>query len=149
MRCRTLVPVKIRNPLWNESAAAAARQSGAAYVEPSTLDVDAGYELSGPDCWIHCCPGDLNAPPIAEPLDDECREAVRVWMQDRRPRALEEIKNALQSLHAIKDPEHRKRLQAMGVAYGLLPGAPEEGATPPKPPKPTKPSNTAATAEPA
>lgn len=133
MRATLLVESQIRNPVWNEAAAKAASDSGREYDVPALVSVAPGFVLEGDDCWIHCCPGDMNAQPIAEPACDACREAVRVWMETRRPAAIESIRNALANLSSFKNPQDRDRLTAMGRAYGLIGG--EAAASPKKPAK--------------
>lgn len=134
MQAKTIVPVTIRNPLWNEEEYHAAKDAGREYSTTSTLEVDPGYVLDGPDAWIHCCPGDLNSPAIAEPLDDECREKVRVWMEVKRPAAIEQIRQNLKNIEHFKNPDDKARLLAMGRAYGLIgPEQPAAGKAPKKP----------------
>lgn len=120
MQARTLIALKVLNPLWSESDLRMAERAKQKYEVPQQLEVDAGYILTGSDCWIHCCPGDLNAAPIAEAVDDECREAVRIWMEEKRPAAIEQIRQALKNLDSYKNREDRERLMAMGRAYGLI-----------------------------
>lgn len=117
----TLITVQqVRNPLWNETEAAQARLTNQKYPHSDLIEVGPGYVLDDPDCWIHCCPGELNAPPIAEPADDECREAVRYWMEQKRPVAIQQIRVALANIEHIRNPDDKKRLLAMGRAYGLI-----------------------------
>lgn len=84
------------------------------------IEVEAGYEFEDHQAWIHCCPGDLNAPPRAEPVDDECRAKVHEWMTVHRPAGIQVIKAQLEQIDLIKDPKDRERLLAMGKAYGLI-----------------------------
>lgn len=120
MKCRLLNAMRIMNPAWSEAAANEAKAKGEKYNIPFEIDVAAGFEISDPQAWIHCCPGDLNAPPIAEPADAECVEAVRVWMEEKRPAAIAAIKAQLDQIDKVTNPEDKKRLLAMGKAYGLL-----------------------------
>ncbi len=120
MKCRLLRPTMIFNPLWSEAESRKASEKGVPYEVPMEIEVAAGFELSDGQAWIHCCPGDLNAPPIAEPADDECVAAVRDWMENKRPAAIAAIKAQLDQIDKITNPEDKKRLLAMGKAYGLI-----------------------------
>lgn len=131
MRATTLVPVKIENPAWNETDFHAARKTGQAYPVPAQIEVDPGFELSGKLVWMHCCPGHHNSAPIAEPADDECRNAVRDWMEKRRPAAIEQIRNALKNVHLLKNPDDQKRIRTLARSYGLTgESAPAEQSAP-------------------
>jgi hypothetical protein len=120
MKCRLLKDTRLVNPLYSERDARLAVETGVPYNIPSTFEVTAGWILDDPQAWIHCCPGDLNSPPIAEAVDDECREAVRVWMEEKRPLAIAQIKAQIDQIEFIKNPEDRARLLEMGRAYGLI-----------------------------
>lgn len=120
MKCKFLNPLKVSNPAWSEKDRSDARDAGRKYDVPERVEVDAGYEVEDPQAWIHCCPGDLNSAPIAEPSDDECRDAVRVWMEEKRPAAIKAIAAQLEQIDQLKNPEDRARLLAMGQAYGLV-----------------------------
>ena len=120
MKARLLKETRLVNPLYSERDARLAMETGVPYDIPSTFEVSAGWVLDDPQAWIHCCPGDLNSPPIAEPVDAECREAVRVWMEEKRPLAIAQIKAQIDQIEFIKNPEDRDRLMAMGRAYGLI-----------------------------
>lgn len=120
MKCRLIRPTMIFNPLWSEAEARKASAKGVPYEVPMEIEVGAGFELSDDQAWIHCCPGDMNAPPIAEPADDDCVEAVRVWMEVKRPAAIAAIKAQLDQIDKITNQEDKKRLLAMGKAYGLI-----------------------------
>lgn len=117
MRARLIVDgVEVQNPAWSS---ADAKTQGRKYKQPRFLKVKAGYVLTGKDCWQHCCPGAGNAAPIAEPIDDECREAVRVWMEDKRPAKIQEIRVAVENLDAVTDADARKHILHLGVCYGI------------------------------
>lgn len=120
MKCKFLNALAIMNPLWSQVDSEAARRAGKPYAIPQQIEVGAGYIAEDPQAWIHCCPGDLNSAPIAEPADEECVEAVRVWMEEKRPEAIKLIAAQLDQIDTLKDPEDKKRLLAMGKAYGLL-----------------------------
>jgi hypothetical protein len=122
MRCRFIVPVKVLNPQWSENDFHAARDRGEKYTIPQWLDTDPGYEIEGPDAWLHCCPGEMNSAPRAEAVDDECKEAVRVWMEDKRPGQILLIKAQLEQIDKITNPQDKARLLEMGKAYGLIGG---------------------------
>ena len=119
MRIRFINAMLVTNPAWSEADMHAAQDRREKYAVPALIDVDPGYEIADPLAWIHCCPGDLNSAPIAQPVDDECREAVRVWMEEKRPAAIAAIKAQLEQIDMLTNREDRKRLLAMGEAYGL------------------------------
>lgn len=120
MKCRFLVDVKIMNPAWSQKDANAAADAKVPYNVPQQFEVSAGYQVEDPQAWIHCCPGDLNSAPIAEPADEECAAAVKEWMEVKRPAAIQQIKAQLDQIEFIKHPEDKQRLLAMGKAYGLI-----------------------------
>lgn len=121
MKCKLLAATLIANPLWSQAALDKARSMRVPYTVPPEIEVSAGYVLTDPNAWVHCCPGDLNAPAIAEPADDECVAAVREWMEVKRPAAIAAIAAQLEQIDMITNAEDKKRLMAMGKAYGLLP----------------------------
>lgn len=121
MKCRLLKPTMILNPAFSEADAVAAIERKETYEVPREVEVDAGYEIEDPRAWIHCCPGVLNSAPIAEPADAECTAKVKEFMEVQRPQAIAQIKAQLDQIESFKDPEHKKRLLALGKAYGLLP----------------------------
>jgi hypothetical protein len=122
MKCRLIAATLLLNAEYSRAAAQAAKDAGKPYDVPVQIEVEPGYVMDHPDVWIHCCPGDLNSDPIAEPVDDECREAVRVWMNEKRPAAIASIKAQLDQIDLIKDEGHRNRLKQLARAYGVLPG---------------------------
>jgi hypothetical protein len=122
MKCKFLKPMQVVNPMWSDADASAAARAKIPYHVPQLIDVGAGFEVEDPQAWIHCCPGEFNAPAIAVAADDECREAVRVWMEEKRPKQIALIKAQVEQINMIKDPRDRQHLMAMAEAYGLLPG---------------------------
>jgi hypothetical protein len=128
MKCRFLNAVVVANPTFSHHAFEAARDAGTPYDVPRQVTVEAGFIIEDPQAWIHCCPGDSNADPIAEPVDDECREAVRVWMTEKRPAGIAAIKAQLDQIDLIQDEGHRNRLKQLGRAYGLLPSGDSKSA---------------------
>jgi hypothetical protein len=140
MRCALLASTRISNPLFNRAEFDRARQESRKYLVPEQIEVGAGFQLEGEDAWIHCCPGDFNADPIAEPVDDECREKVREWMEEKRPLAIAQIRAQLDQIDLITDPRDKQHLLAMARSYGLI----SDKAKPPaKPSKPTEPASVA------
>ena len=132
MKAKLLFETLLVNALYSRSDADAAKAAGRPYDLTPQILVGAGYVLDDPQSWIHCCPGDTNSSPIAEPIDDECREAVRVWMEEKRPAGIAAIKAQLDQIDMIKDEGHRKRLKELGRAYGLLPGSESRAVKAPK-----------------
>ena len=122
MKCKFLKPMRVTNPMWSDADASAAARAQMPYHVPQLIDVGAEFEVEDPQAWIHCCPGEFNAPAIATPADDECREAVRVWMEEKRPKQIALIKAQVEQISMIKETRDRQHLLAMAEAYGLLPG---------------------------
>jgi hypothetical protein len=50
---------------------------------PPIFTFPVGTILEHPSAWMHCVYGTHNTPPIAEPVDDECRRIVRQHLQRR------------------------------------------------------------------
>lgn len=122
MKARLLKDGRIVNPLYNRKEERRARNTGETYPHPPQVDVSAGYVLSDPDCWVHCCPGYLNSTPIAEPADAECSDAVAMFMQKTRPQLLQRVRSLYQNVTTIKDADLRKHIERQARAYGIAPG---------------------------
>jgi len=76
-----------------------------------------GHLMDDPHCWIHCVPGYMNAPPIAEPVDDECRARVARWMETRSAKL-----DGLRAMVRNKDnatPAQAKQLEKLAEAYDI------------------------------
>lgn len=132
MKCKFIKPMKLQNPMWSDADASAAARAKVPYHVPQQINVEAGFVIEDDQAWIHCCPGEFNAPAIAVPADDECIEAVRVWMEEKRPKQIALIKAQVEQIHMIKDPRDKQHLLAMAEAYGLLPGQKKVPAESPK-----------------
>jgi hypothetical protein len=50
---------------------------------PPLMEFPVGTTLEHPLAWMHCVYGTHNAPPVAEPADDECRRIVAKHLQKR------------------------------------------------------------------
>lgn len=50
---------------------------------PPILTFPVGTTLEHPLAWMHCVYATHNTPPVAEPMDDECRRIVRQHLQRR------------------------------------------------------------------
>lgn len=120
MRIRYLNPMRLLNPAWSQAAADRAADEGVAYDVPQFLEFKSGFEIDDPQAWIHCCPGDMNSAPIAEPVDDECRAEVKKWMEVYRPAGIAAIKAQLEQIDSLTNPQDRRRLMDLGRAYGLI-----------------------------
>lgn len=123
MKCRLLSVTQVLNPLWSDAAQGAARDAGRPYDVPTFVEVGAGYIIDHPQAYFHCCPGDMNAPAIAEPVDDECREATRIWMEVNRPAGIAAIRAQYEQIDFITSEIDKTRLKALARAYGLIPDA--------------------------
>ena len=121
MKCRFLSALSLVNPAWSEQAQNAVRDAGVPYSVPSQVQVGAGFEVEDPQAWMHCCPGSHNAPPIAEPADDECAEAVRVFMTQTRPLGICAIQAQLDQLDKLTNAEDREAVKNLARSYGLVP----------------------------
>jgi hypothetical protein len=133
MKCRFLIAIGILNPAWSQKAANAAADAGVPYDVPQQLEFGPGYVAEDPQAWIHCCPGDGNTPPIAEPADDECIKAVRDWMEVKRPAGIAQIKAQLEQIDLLTNAEDKKRLLELGRAYGLIGNSGGRAQTVPQP----------------
>jgi hypothetical protein len=120
MKCRFLVPTKPLNPAWSQKDFFAAQDAGVPYNVPRHLSFAAGYTVEDPNAWIHCCPGDMNSAPIAEPVDDECRAKVKEWMEIHRPAGIAQIKAQLEQIDLLTNDDDKGRLLALGRDYGLI-----------------------------
>lgn len=127
MRIRFIVPVEILNSdfSWNEYIAA--RAEGKNYPVPRTLPMPAGFESTEPDDWIHCVPGDFNAPARAVPLDEESRAKVNEWMKARSGK-LEDIREQLK--RAPRNKEEKEAQKALREAYADELGLDEKKKSP-------------------
>ena len=129
MKCRFLNALGVKNPVWSEQAQNAANDAGVRYSVPFEVQVAAGYEVEDPQAWMHCCPGSHNAPPIAEPADAECVEAVRLFMTQTRPLGIAAIQAQLDHLEKISNAEDREAVKNLARSYGLVPtGTPKKAA---------------------
>ena len=120
MKCKFLASVFVLNPAWSQKAADAAADAGVSYDVPQQLEFGPGYTVEDPQAWIHCCPGDGNTPPIAEPADDACVKAVREWMEVKRPAGIAQIKAQLEQINLLTNEADKKRLLDLGRSYGLI-----------------------------
>lgn len=77
--------------------------------------IPAGTEIEDRMVWIHCLPGHLNSPAIAEPVDDECREKVAVEMGKRKA-ALADIQRAVRQ--PSKDKATKEFKAQLADAHG-------------------------------
>lgn len=132
MKCRFLKTVRILNPAWSQAAANAAADAGQVYDVSQTLAFGPGYITEDPQAWIHCCPGDMNTAPIAEPADEQCAAAVRQWMEKQRPAGIAQLKAQLDQIDLLQNPADKQRLLDLGRAYGLIGATKAPPATSPK-----------------
>ena len=121
MKARYIQEARAVNPAFSNKAKREAAAKGETYDVSPYMQIPVGFEEEGPLCWTHCVPGHMNAPPVCEPADDECKERVRKWMEEQRPLELERIRQMAQ-------PENLKRLnkntrgyvEELAEAYGLI-----------------------------
>ena len=139
MKARLISPQRSVNPAFSSKEKRAVESHGKSYNVPMYLELPEGFEVEGSQVWGLCCPGHMNAAPVAEPVDDECKERVKKWMTTERPRQLEQIRQMAQ-------PENLKRLKKEAKqhvldlvrAYGLDVDSPVAADTPVEPPQPSK-----------
>jgi hypothetical protein len=135
MKCKFLIPTQPVNPAYSQAAANAAAEAGVPYDVPQRLSFGPGLIVDDPQAWIHCCPGDMNKPPIAEPADDACRAKVAEWMTVNRPAGIAQIKAQLEQIDLLTNDDDKGRLLALGRAYGLIGNKGElQGVSPPSTP---------------
>jgi hypothetical protein len=120
MKCRFFAAILVVNPAWSQKAANDAADAGVPYTVPQQVEFGPGYVAEDPQAWIHCCPGDGNTPPIAEPADEECIKAVRDWMEVKRPAGIAQIKAQLEQIDLLTNKADKDRLLELGRAYGLI-----------------------------
>lgn len=100
MKAVLLVDKTGSNPGYNRDAARAARRAGKEYNVKPKIVYRAGTEIEHPHCWIHCC----TAVPTMKPADEECREAVRRFLENPQRQA------QLAQLRQMAKPEVLKEL---------------------------------------
>ena len=127
MKCKLIVDVQGLNPSFDPVAMQAAHAAGEIYEEPHTITIPAGTEIDDPQCHLLCRPGHMNAPPVAEPIDEACKQKVAEYYA-RRPAALAQIRAMLK--HPPKDKKARAHLMQLAQAYNVGKDDPEP--TPPK-----------------
>lgn len=134
MQCKLLRPGRTPNPAFDRAEMINARRAGKQYDEPRDIELPAGTVIDDPQAWMHCCPGVENSEPIAEPVDDECRDRVRHFMQEVRPGRLKQLK-MLAGLprKSFKSDKQYEWIQHLARTYGLVDGEPS----------PVSPANTA------
>lgn len=128
MKCKFLKPVQIANPLFSvdefekQQRLNAGKPAGdrTEYPHSPSIDVEEGYELEHPQAWMHCCPGLMNAQPIAEPADEECKAKTLGWLQETRPQKLAQLKQMYEQRHKFKDATVRESIEQQAVAYGIV-----------------------------
>lgn len=108
------------NPLFSAKAKRDAKRRGETYDTPMYIDLPIGYEVEGPHVWGFCCPGYMNEPPFAEPVDKECRDKVRKWMEKDRPQRLDQIRQMLRPANLRKmSKKQQQHIQDLARVYGL------------------------------
>ena len=122
MKARSITSVRILNPAYSAAAHRRALDAGEPYDQPREIEAAAGYVVDHRDAWILCCPGYMNADPQFEPADDECRAAVKQWMEEKRPSEIANIQNMLNNLKQFPE-DQQKHIASLAKAYGLKPQA--------------------------
>lgn len=122
MKAEFIVAARAVNPLFDNDAKRQATERGEVYEQQPFVEVPVGTIEEGPLCWVHCCPGYMNEPPICKPADDECRQRVKLWMEVQRPRELEQLRLMAHpdNLKNFK-PEVRAHINQLVNAYDLDP----------------------------
>lgn len=82
MKCRLIREMEQRNPKFDPDAARIARQSRVPYPVRETVWSPAGTEIEHPEAWRLPLMG------VAEPVDEECKNAVNAALERRRLPAL-------------------------------------------------------------
>ena len=120
MKAELIVDGKARNPLYSPSEHAAAQKRGEDYPFERLMVVPAGTVIEDQNAWLHCVPGEMNAPAKAKPVDDECREKVRDWMEEKRPIELEKIRLMARPDNLKRmSKKAREHVKDLAEAYGL------------------------------
>lgn len=131
MKARLIKPCQSVNTQYDYTEHRKSKAEGKPYPHDQYVTLPVGFEVEGPLVWSFCCPGHLNAAPFAEPIDDECRERVKLWMERERPNELENIRQMLkpENLKKLKK-DVREHVMELGRAYRLDPDGPPIVAEP-------------------
>lgn len=118
MKVRLLRDTDGPNPMFNAKEYSKARAERRKYPYHHSIIIPKGTEIDHPDAHIHCRPGVNNAPPLAEPVDDEAKAEHAAYLLTVPGRLLE-----LKALAEAVDPNtaYGKDAIACAKAYGLIP----------------------------
>lgn len=83
---------------------------------PPIMTFPAGTTLEHIDCWQHCVYGDHNVPPIAVPVDEECKRIVRTRLE-RRETDIQAIRET--ALELGGSGPAGKFMQGLAKSYGV------------------------------
>ena len=122
MKAEFIVAARAVNPLFDNEAKRQAAEQGKVYEHKPFVEVPVGTIEEGPLVWVHCCPGYMNEPPICKPVDDQCKERVKLWMEVQRPRELEQLRLMAHpdNMKNLK-PDVRSHVNQLLDAYELDP----------------------------
>lgn len=120
MKARFIREARALNPAFSNKAKRQAQKDGVQYDVDTYITIPVGFEEEGPHCWVHCCPGYKDDPPLCEPADDECRQRVAKWMNQERPKHLERIRQMALPENLKKLPKKQQaHVQDLADAYNL------------------------------
>lgn len=116
MKCRLLQDAKGPNPEYNAAAHEIAIATDQPYDTPREIVKPAGTIIEHRDAHYLCAHGPNNTPPLAEPVDDECKKRTAVHLLHREA--------GIRRLRAMvaNPPKDRKQAAAvmeMAKDYGI------------------------------
>ncbi len=96
---------------------------------PMEITLPVGHIIDDPKAWAHCVPGYMNAPPPAEPADDEARETVKAMMDGPYRQSLEDLDQRVRvaALNGHNEAgQTLEQLRDVAIAYGRYSGELDE-----------------------
>ena len=133
MKCRLTVENPGVNPAYSLADHQRAKAAGKAYDVPKEITYPVGFEFEGDLAWTYCVPGYRNEAPKAEPIDDECRAAVRKHLEQHQPAAFRRLQALVRN--PPKNPHEKAHVFKLAKAYGLLDGDGTPATAPSNPEK--------------
>lgn len=139
MRVRLLRETTGPNPKFDAEEKLRVEQAGGTYPHHHTITLIPGTEIEHPQAFRLCQTGYMNAPAIAEPIDDEAKARHAQYLK-QRPQRLAKLR--LHIRNPPKDKKTQAHLKTLAEAYDLDPitgdplnGEPIAAAGKPKPSK--------------
>lgn len=111
------------NPLFNAEDKLRVERAGGIYPHHHSRQIPVGTIEEGPDAWILCGPQYGNEPAFCEPVDDEAKARVALYLAE-----VEGRKEWLREAAAAADPAtaYGRHLIDMAQRYGVWEGPDDE-----------------------